>query len=144
MDVVCPATMTPGMQALPDGMSTCPSLLPRPIRITDPTDYSIPEPIDWGECQLPSYEIERQIRERMFREKLERDIKEKDRISRIRKAERKRALRPQGPPPPNMEHRAEVPCHHCEPPITHIPPTYPPQDEDIPLERVSVSNLYTI
>ena len=137
MDTVCPAAMTSGTQFSSNGMQTCPSQFPRPLRIEDPTDYSIPEPIDWGDCQLPAEEIRRQIRERKFREKLERDRKEKDRISRIRKEERRRALRPQGPPPPNTEHRAEVPCIQCEPPTVYIPRILPPQDEDKPLERVS-------
>jgi tRNA/tmRNA/rRNA uracil-C5-methylase (TrmA/RlmC/RlmD family) len=93
-----------------------------------PAEYS-----RWGKCQLPAYEIERQIREKREEEQRKKKQKEKEKKTRQILKEKKMELRPQCPPPHNMNHRAEVPCEHCTPSIPKEKPTYPTEIQTGPI-----------
>jgi hypothetical protein len=96
-----------------------------PIGAMSPAEYS-----RWGKCQVPAHEIERQIREKREEAIRVKKQKEKEKVIRQILKEKKMELRPQCPPPHNMNHRAEVPCEHCTPSIPKEKPTYPATEYD--------------
>jgi hypothetical protein len=117
-------TVCPKMEAM---FCPCPSGR-QPMEARRTADYS-----RWPNCRLPAHEIERQIRERREEEERVKKQKEKEQRTRQILKEKKMELRPQCPPPRNMNHRAEVPCEHCEPKPPKEKPIYPPTNEPTPI-----------
>jgi hypothetical protein len=84
--------------------------------------------MDWGKCQPPAEEIERQVRERREEEQRVREQKKQYELARKIVREKNMELRPQCPPSRNPHHRAEVPCDHCKSPLERQKQRHPPTD----------------